>query len=207
LNILLTDRVQTVIIMTISQSNSGRFEQFRNGSAEAFTFYVDLHYPSIFIFLLGKARNQAVALDLTQDTFVVLYENRANINDEEHLTCFLYLCARRLFYAHQRGQKALKRMKKELAYATKEVCSILNDLEIISNELLVKHYAMLAFQALPEQKQRIVRLYYFENLTVKEIAARLGIREQTVLNHRSQSIRIMRDYLITLFGKINPLFP
>ena len=182
------------------------FEQFKHGSREAFRYYFDLHYSRIYIFLLGKARNQAVAKDLTQDTFVVLYENRANINDEEHLICYLYLCARRLFSAHLRGQKALKLMKKELAYAAKEVCTILKDLEIISNEMLVKHYVLLAFQALPQKKQTIVRLFFYDNLTVKEIASRLRIRDQTVRNHLSQSIRIMRDYLSSLDGKINPLF-
>lgn len=56
-------------------------------------------------------------------------------------------------------------------------------------------YLRAAVDALPERMRTIVRGVYFEDRSVTEIAAELGITHSAVSQQRSEAIRLMRDGL------------
>jgi RNA polymerase sigma-70 factor (ECF subfamily) len=149
--------------------------------------------------LWRKTHDAALAEDLTQDTFIILLKNRAKIRDENHLTCFLYRVAGILFAVFVRGEKARQHMEEDLAYAIKEDCRLIADQDAIREEFLNDYRdgpgLRQAFQGLPPRKRRIVNLFFFHGMNTKQIAERLHIIEQTVRNHLSQSMKMLRERL------------
>ena len=55
-----------------------------------------------------------------------------------------------------------------------------------------------AIAALPEREQTVLRQYYFEELTLKQIAERLGVTESRICQIHTQATRKLRQSLIHL---------
>lgn len=52
-----------------------------------------------------------------------------------------------------------------------------------------------AVEALPERKRHIVRAIYFDDRTVTELAAELGVSHAAISQQRSEAVRMLRDAL------------
>jgi len=61
-----------------------------------------------------------------------------------------------------------------------------------------------AVDALPERKRFIVRAIYFEDRTVKDLAAELGVSHAAVSQQRSDAVRMLRDAVERYFGDAGP---
>jgi len=69
---------------------------------------------------------------------------------------------------------------------------------LLSDERLT--YLRAAIAALPEKMREIVEQVYFDDRTVKEIAADLGITHSAVSQMRAEAIRLLRDGLGTHYS-------
>ena len=69
---------------------------------------------------------------------------------------------------------------------------------LLSDERLT--YLRAAIAALPEKMREIVEQVYFDDRTVKEIAAELGITHSAVSQMRAEAIRLLRDGLGTHYS-------
>jgi RNA polymerase sigma factor for flagellar operon FliA len=61
-------------------------------------------------------------------------------------------------------------------------------------------YLRAAVEVLPEKMRRIVTSVYFDDKTVTEIAAEMGITHSAVSQQRSEAIRLLRDGLATHYS-------
>jgi RNA polymerase sigma factor for flagellar operon FliA len=62
----------------------------------------------------------------------------------------------------------------------------------------MKHLLEKAISELPEKEQRVLALYYYEELTMKEVGAALGIGESRVSQIHSLAMVRLRTRLNTL---------
>lgn len=76
--------------------------------------------------------------------------------------------------------------------------TVLPEESLLSAERL--RYLRAAVVALPERMRLIVEQVYFEDRSVKEIAADLGITHSAVSQQRSEAIRLLRDGLGTHYA-------
>ena len=76
--------------------------------------------------------------------------------------------------------------------------TVLPEESLLSAERLT--YLRAAVAALPERMRLIVEQVYFEDRSVKEIAASLGITHSAVSQQRSEAIRLLRDGLGTHYA-------
>ena len=76
--------------------------------------------------------------------------------------------------------------------------TVLPEESLLSAERLA--YLRAAVLALPERMRLIVEQVYFEDRSVKEIAADLGITHSAVSQQRSEAIRLLRDGLGTHYA-------
>lgn len=76
--------------------------------------------------------------------------------------------------------------------------TVLPEESLLSAERLA--YLRAAVVALPERMRLIVEQVYFEDRSVKEIAADLGITHSAVSQQRSEAIRLLRDGLGTHYA-------
>jgi len=67
---------------------------FRKGSPEAFKMLFFEHYPELFSFSSMLLEHRAVAQRVTMEIFFLLWNRRADFQDEKKIKAFLYLSAR-----------------------------------------------------------------------------------------------------------------
>ena len=186
--------------------NNHRFEQFRAGSRVAFEYYYDLYADRIHFYLQERTGDWVTATDKTQEAFVILFTDREKINDEAHLCSFLYTIAKNLSLKYLREKGRLKDLEAELVYSTKAEILVpeFPKTEEAKGEILMA--LRTSWLSLPAKKRRIVVLYYWHKKSTAEIAIRLGIDIQTVRNHLSQSIILLRKSLDGRWEEINLFF-
>lgn len=67
---------------------------FRKGSPEAFKMLFFEHYSEFFSFSSMLVQHRAVAQKVTMEIFFLLWNRRADFDDEKRIKAFLYLAAR-----------------------------------------------------------------------------------------------------------------
>lgn len=183
--------------------HSQRFEQFQSGSSDAFDYYYDLYVERMHFYIEDKTGDRSAATDLTQEVFFILYKEKEKIQDESHLRAFLYTTAKNLSLKWLREKSRQHAFEKELAFLVQtqnpEVEGQLA--EQAKGQLLMGLRA--SWQTLSPRKRRIIGLYFWNNRSTAEIAALLGIEAQTVRNHLSQSIILLRKRIDGGWEEIN----
>ncbi|HEY4336289.1 MAG TPA: sigma-70 family RNA polymerase sigma factor [Puia sp.] len=189
--------------MSDSHYNQHRFEQFRSGNRDAFEYYYHRYVERIHFYLQELAGSWAAATDQTQQAFVILYAKKQTIVDEAHLRAFLYATAKNLSSEYLREAGRLKELKEGFAYLAEQQTAALDvrEAEQVKGELLMA--LRTSWLKLSARRRRVVVLYYFHNKSSMEIAHQLKIDRQTVLNHLSQSIILLRKGLDGRWEEVN----
>lgn len=162
-------------------------------------------YQERFVhFATTYVRNSAVAEDITTESFLYWWENRASIDPGANLPAYLLTivknkCLNYLQHLQVREEYAdAVRQQAEWALQTR----IMTLEECNPNELFSAEALRLVREALaqmPEQSRRIFRMSRFEYKSNKEIAAELGMTVKGVEFHISKVLKALRkelkDYL------------
>jgi RNA polymerase sigma factor (sigma-70 family) len=178
--------------MSHSCFNPGRFAYLQAGSRTEFKYYYDQYSRRIHYYLQDRTGDFNDATEVTQQVFIILFRDRYKVVDESHILPFLYTTARNLSLQYLREKGRLEELQVELAYIENnlpgaiDVCSA----EELKGEVLAA--LRLSWLTLPARKRRIVVLFFWHRKSVREIAGQLDIEPQTVRNHLSQSIILLR---------------
>lgn len=133
---------------------------------EIFVRYYEKHKNSIYSVIFNYVRSEADAGDLTQETFIKFYSCDKEFESDEHAKAWLIRVAINLCKNHIRDNK--RRSFDEL------------DENIPAPETKDYSYVMTAVLSLPEKYRIPIHLYFYENYSVKQIAAALSLNESTV---------------------------
>ncbi len=167
--------------------------RLRQGDESALRSIFDQNYQM----LLGEAfkitADRAVSKDVAQDVFLELWKRRETLNIQISLEAYLRRAVR------NRALNFLKTQKKYL----------FDDFEIWENETNHEPAASEKFQEnqelvealhaaisdLPEKCRVVFTLSRFDDLSHKEIAARLDISVKTIENQITKALRTLREKL------------
>ncbi len=109
------------------------------------------------------------AEDITQDVFLALHEKQPEFRDEEHMKAYL------LRAAVNRGKNYRKSWKQNKRVELEELPELSHEESAFSDSGLREQVL-----SLPEQYAAVLYLHYYEGYSIKEIAAILGKRENTI---------------------------
>jgi RNA polymerase sigma factor (sigma-70 family) len=76
--------------------------RLRAGDAGAFDAVYREHHPRLYSFLWRLTRRREIAAELCQETWLRLAAEAAWLNDDIHLSAWLFTVARNLFLSHRR---------------------------------------------------------------------------------------------------------
>lgn len=160
---------------------------------ESFDEVMRMYTPTVYGIAYTRLRSPVDAEDVAQDVFVRYFKADLTYESEEHRKAWLIRCAvnctnsfaRSAQYRHRRDSASLDDAA-ELPSA--------DDTAEQAERSERKSAVMNAVTALPPKYRTVVHLYYFEDMSVAEIAEAIGARQSTVKTQLSRA----RDRLKTL---------
>lgn len=168
----------------------------QKGDSQALNDLFTETYNDVYYFALKTVKDETLAADVTQETFVTVFQNIDSLNDPVAYPAW----SRQITYRH--CLQHLKKQNREITVDENEDCSTIFDTiqedraEFIPDEKLdkedFKKTVLEIVDNLPEEQRTAVILYYYDELSIKEIAEIQGVSEGTVksrLNYGRKAIK------------------
>ncbi|MCA9619349.1 MAG: RNA polymerase sigma factor [Myxococcales bacterium] len=157
-------------------------ESWRDGDQRAGTELFGRHFDALYRFFRSKLEHQAE--DLVQLTFLACVRNRETFRGDSSFRSYLYCVARSKLY---------DALRKRARGTDVSMCTMA-DLRASPSSWLARkselQLVQVALEQLPLELQLAVELFYFEELSAREVAEALDIPEGTV---RSRLRRALDD--------------
>ncbi len=163
----------------------------RKSDQRAFDELFRAMYPRLVRFAFKITRDWNASCDITQDIFVMLWQQRNNIDPDRSIHSWLYRSVRNRSYNYQRDRRNI---------ADPEMADALTDesypADVLVNEdrqeALLKRKFREWIHALPLRQRETFELSRFEGLCHQEIAAVMDVSVKTVNNHLTAALKQLR---------------
>jgi len=153
------------------------------------------HAQTVFRYAYRLSGSVVDAEDLTQETFLLAAKNLGQLVDPSRAQGWLLAITRNAFLRHRRlPQMAL------LDDMTGAI-----DKSVIDPDAPDEEMIQLAMKSLSEDQRVMVLMFYFEDLSYKEIAEQLGIPIGTVMSRLARAKAALRKRLHALNNKVAPV--
>lgn len=180
------------------------------GDEAAFKTVFDKFYKGLLRFAISYIEEVHTAENMVQDAFVLLWEKRAELDEEDpNLHAFLVkvvkLKAWNSIAKHRRRMSIEKKIHDDVI---RELDLKMYTLDSVNTSSLyieeIEEIVAERLKKLPEQTQKIFNYSRREYLSNKEIAERLNLSEKSVEYHITKTLKVLRtelaDYLkVVLF--------
>jgi RNA polymerase sigma-70 factor (family 1) len=173
--------------------NAKLLNAVKTGDSAAFNEIYHKYRQKIYGYAYHFTRCREEAEELTQDTFVRLWENRAKIDPKKNFDAFLYTLIRNNFLT------VLRKKAREKAYSN-ESLKHEQSFNAIEDELNAKESKRISLEAIATLSPQVKKIYLMsrnDHHTHEEISQLMGISKNTVNNHLKKSLGVMRKYFRT----------
>lgn len=170
------------------QSDQYYIEQTLKGNKHAYAFILRKYKDMIFSIALKFFKNREEAEDMTQEIFIKVYRVMAKYKGESKFSTWLYRIAYNTCLDKIKKNKRYSFIQKNENYANEAGAGQAEIFEEI-DQRDKKQIIQAALSTLLSQDQTLIMLYYYEELSLKEIAEIIGIKENNVKVrlHRSRN--------------------
>ena len=163
------------------------------GDEDAFcTLYVR-YKEKLFYFALKFLKSEEYAEDVLQDVFTHIWTGRQLINPEIPFSSYLYTIARNRVLNELRNQQKQQQIKENILVHSLDYNESTQH-QILSNDL--RGVIQKAMESMTPRQREVFTLSREGELSYKEIALKLNISVNTVHEHISSSLQIIRNFLI-----------
>lgn len=158
----------------------------------AFTEIYNRFAPKILYQISQMLREPEAAQDLTQDLFITIWNKADNIRSDANFAGYLYVAAQNSVLLYMRRGKFKSEYLTSLAAYHDEIAEVVS--EGVDVDMM---YALVQkeIQNLPPKMKEVFELSRKPELSYKDIAAQLGIAENTVKKQVSNALHIIRGNL------------
>ncbi len=175
----------------------GLIERTLAGDENAFASLVRKYRQQVHAFARRKIKDFQIAEDITQETFLQVYQKLETLDDPTLFSQWLYTIANHLCIAWFRQN----RLQTE---PLEEVCILGIETEPYSRYVASEH-AKIASEAqrdlvekllrkLKESDREVITLHYFEEMTSSEIGELLGVSENTIKSRIRRARQQLKKY-------------
>ncbi len=154
-----------------------------DGDEEAFTSLVQMYQKRIHALAWRKIGDYHIAEEITQDTFLQVYKNLSTLSNPKQFDGWLYVIANRLCINWiQRHKTPMQSIDATPTHEVEKVYSHKYESEQREKETLERYSDIVKnlLEKLPESERTVITLYYFGEMTAKEIGKFLGVSVNTI---------------------------
>lgn len=172
---------------TIDETEIAR--KIKAGDHGAFKDFYDLHYDSLYRFLVSKNTSREAAKDLIQKAFIYIWEHRNDIDPQKSLRAYIFQIAYTRMLNHHRDNKKFNTQE---AVPEQQTSHTPEDLARASDLMQAIDQAI---ESMPEKRGTVFQLCFIDDFTYKEAAEVLGVTPKTIENHMGLALKDMRKHL------------
>ena len=167
------------------------------GDEDAFCELYATYKNRLIYFAMRFLKSREYAEDVFQDAFTVVWQSRRFINPDASFSSYLYTIMRNRILNQLRNAANEEKLKERIFSQALDYTEDTKR-EVMLNDLksLISH----ALQQLTPRQREIFEMSREAQLSHKEIADKLGISINTVQEHISTSLKLIRTYLIKYSG-------
>ncbi|UBD69372.1 MULTISPECIES: RNA polymerase sigma-70 factor [Bacteroides] len=167
------------------------------GDEDAFCELYATYKNRLIYFAMRFLKSREYAEDVFQDAFTVVWQSRRFINPDASFSSYLYTIMRNRILNQLRNAANEEKLKESILSQALDYTEDTKR-EVMLNDLksLISH----ALQQLTPRQREIFEMSREAQLSHKEIADKLGISVNTVQEHISTSLKLIRTYLIKYSG-------
>ena len=162
------------------------------GDEGAFCELYASYKTRLIYFAMRFLKSQEYAEDIFQDTFALIWQSRRFINPNASFSSYLYTIVRNRVLNQLRDLEHQGKLREQILAQAVDYTDDTRE-RILVNDL--HSLIMSGMQQLTERQREIFRMSREEQMSHREIAETLGISVNTVQEHISSSLRILRTYL------------
>lgn len=165
-------------------------KEFSEGDKNAFEGIYKEYYDPLFFRVRKWCNNHEVAQEITSDTFVKLWRLRDRFATLSNVKAFLFITARNACWDYLRYQKKVVGDLKGFTYTAPVIDESSLERELIEVEVL--QMLRKEIENLPDQCRKVLKMSFDDQMKNEEIAKELEIELQTVKNHKTRGLNMLR---------------
>lgn len=181
---------------------------YADGNNEAFDTLLKRHQDRIFNYILRIIKNEDVANDIFQETFVkaILTIKQGRYTENGKFPAWISRIAHNLIIDYYRQEKSENLQSSDLEdidiLNRKDLCEQTIEDIMISDQITNDVKSLI--EELPELQKQVLNMRYYQNLSFKEIAEITGVSINTALGRMRYAILNLRriaaekDIVLTL---------
>lgn len=167
-----------------------------DGDKDALGKLFDVYSNELLVYGYRISKNKALISDAVQDVFVDLWSYRTNLAEQVRVKFYLYRSLRRA---------VMKQMsQQQISYSDISDVESFTDFEPSpesewlsrESEKDTNSRILNSFNFLSQREREIISLKYYSDLKIREIAAMLNLKEQTVANTLQNALTKLRKHLV-----------
>jgi len=150
-----------------------------NGDTNAFSILVDLYKDLVYTLAIRMVKHKEEAEEITQDTFIKAYKSLHRFKGDSKFSTWIYRVAYNTCLDVIKKNKKLQSNVPINEYTEREVKAIDNALDIMEvkeRSVVIKN----CIEKLPSEDAFLMTLYYYEELSLDEIADVTGLKANNV---------------------------
>lgn len=153
-------------------------EQVQQGDQSAFQTLYDLCYQHVYSYALNLSHNEADAMDITQETFIQVYQSIDKLQSPEAFPLWLNRIVYSKFHRILAKQKETAIEQDSLQYHVdnSDQAKKVNDTYLLDDKEIIRNM----IDKLTDKQKEVIQLMYYEQYTSLEIAKLLELPEGTV---------------------------
>ncbi|WP_452228204.1 RNA polymerase sigma factor [Lacinutrix sp. MEBiC02404] len=153
--------------------------QILQGDTKAFAVLVDRYKDLIFTLAIQMLKNREEAEEVSQDTFIKVFKKLKNFKGDSKFSTWIYRIAYNTCLDRLKSNKRKQNTVAINEFTAHEVKTLDNALSMMEAQES-KQAIQDCLQMLPADDCALLTLYYFEELSLEEIAKVIGVKANNV---------------------------
>ena len=180
----------------LSMTDEQLVKAYAQGNNEAFDILLKRHQDRIYNYILRIIKNEDIANDIFQETFVkaILTIKQGRYTENGKFPAWISRIAHNLIIDYYRQEKSENVQSADLddvdVLNRKELCEQTIEDAIIHEQ--IRDDVKYLIQELPELQREVLNMRYYQNLSFKEIADLTGVSINTALGRMRYAILNLR---------------
>jgi RNA polymerase sigma-70 factor (ECF subfamily) len=166
---------------------------FKDGEQKEFEKVFNGYFTQLLYFAVKMTDNFPESEDIVMVSFEKLYERCYAFDTQSSIKAFLFITVKNRCLNYLKKRKRWFKYTREAIRKTPKEKEAEALLQLPYKELTKKF--LNAIESLPPDCKLIYKLWFFEDMTVKEIAKKLGKKTGTILSQRTRARRLIRERL------------